>query len=91
MHLRITPRFFLILICLMLIVFSVSICASRADLIRGAEKLEAVHAEHAQLEEQLLQLREELEYVQTDAYVERVARDELGMMRPGEIRSVSNN
>jgi len=91
MQLRITPRFCLILICFMLVVFSVSIGVSRMDLARGTEKLEAVYSEYAELEQQLRQLREDLAYVQTDEYVERVARDELGMMRPGEIRYVSSN
>lgn len=91
MQLRITPRFCLILIGVMLIVFSASIGLSRRDLAKGAERLEAVYAEHAALEQQLDQLREDLAYAQTDDYIERVARDELGLMRPGEIRYVSND
>ena len=91
MQLRITPRFCLILIGVMLIVFSISIAVSRHDLAEGAEKLEEVYAEHAELEHQLRQLRDELAYASTDDYVERIARDELGLMRPGEIRYISNN
>ncbi len=91
MQLRITPRFCLILIGMMLIVFSVSIGLSRRDLAKGADRLEEVYAEHAALSQQIDQLREDLAYAQTDDYVERVARDELGMMRPGEIRYVSSN
>ena len=91
MQLRITPRFCLILIGTMLIVFSLSLGLSHRDLAKGAERLEKVYAEHAELEQQIRQLREDLAYAQTDDYVERVARDELGMMRPGEIRYVSND
>jgi len=36
------------------------------------------------------ELNSQLAYVRTDAYIERVARDELNMIRPGEIRYVSN-
>lgn len=90
MRLRIRPRFCLILIGVMLIVFSVSLGVSRRDLRAGAEKLAQVQAEHAALSEQLEALSEELAYAQTDEYVERVARDELGLMRPGEIRYVSS-
>ena len=91
MQFRITPRFCLILIGVMLIAFSVSLGVSRRDLAKGADKLEQVYAEYTQLEQQIRQLREDLAYAQTDDYVERVARDELGMMRPGEIRYVSND
>jgi len=90
MQLKITPRFCLILIGVMLVVFSMSIGLSYLDLARGSEKLEAVHAEYTELQKQLQQLNENLLYVQTDDYVERIARDELGMLRPGEIRYVSN-
>ena len=34
-------------------------------------------------------LSAQLEFAQTDEYVVRVARDELGMLMPGEIRYVS--
>ena len=34
-------------------------------------------------------LSSELDYAQTDAYIERVARDELGMIMPGEVRYVN--
>ena len=91
MHLRITPRFCLILIAVMLLAFGVSIGVSSRDLARGTEKLEAVYAEQAELEQHLRQLQEDLAYAQTDDYIERVARDELGLMRPGEIRYISSN
>jgi cell division protein FtsB len=38
---------------------------------------------------ELDQLREELAFAGTDEYVERVARNELEMVMPGEIRYVS--
>ena len=91
MQLRITPRFCLLLICAMLIVFGASLAVSCYDLSRGAQKLEQVQDEHAALEQQLIDLSEDLAYTQTDEYIERVARDELGMMRPGEIRYVGSN
>ena len=91
MRFRITPRFCLFLICAMLLVFGVSLAVSRYDLSRGEQKLEQVQEEYAKLEQQLHELREDLAYTETDAYIERVARDELGMMRPGEVRYVGSN
>lgn len=90
MRLRMQPRFCLILIAVMLIVFSISIGIAGHDLRVGSQRLAQVQAEYSALQQQLTALREELAYTQTDDYVERVARDELGLLMPGEIRYVSN-
>ena len=91
MRFRITPRFCLFLICAMLIAFGISFAISCHDLSTGAQKLEQVQDEYAKLEQQLHELSEDLAYTETDDYIERVARDELGMIRPGEIRYVGSN
>lgn len=90
MQLRIRPRFCLILIAVMLVVFTVSIGVSCCDLRSGAKRLAAAEAEYDALLNELDYLREELAFAGTDEYVERVARDELGMVMPGEIRYVSS-
>ena len=90
MRLRIRPRFCLILIGVMLAVFSISLGLSSRDLAAGAQRLAQVQAERDALADELESLSAELAYAQTDEYIERVARDELGMMRPGEIRYVSS-
>ena len=90
MQLPINPRFCLILIAFMLVVFPVSIRLSFHDLRAGAERLDAVEAEYNAMLLQLDSLREELAFVGTDEYVERVARDELDMVMPGEVRYVSS-
>jgi cell division protein FtsB len=88
MRLRIHPRFCIILIAMMLVVFSVSIGLSFRDLHAGKQRLAEVRNEYSALQRELASLREELEYAQTDDYVEQVARKELGLMKPGEIRYV---
>lgn len=90
MHLKIQPRFCLILIAVMLIVFGVSIGVASYDLHVGAQKLARVRAEQSALQQELNALHEKLAYTESDAYVERVARDELGLLKPGEIRYVSS-
>lgn len=40
------------------------------------------------LEQRNARLREELEMVQSDAYVEKVAREKLGLVKSGEVRVV---
>jgi len=91
MRLRIQPRFCVLLIAVMLFVFSLSIGLSFRELRMGEERLAGVKAEYAALQRELDALRDELAYTQTDDYVERVARDELGLMMPGEIRYVSSS
>ena len=86
MNLIIKPRFCLILIAVMLIIFSVSFGFAFRDLHVGREKLAQAEAAHAELEAELQQLRDTLAFTETDEYIERVARDELGLMMPGEIR-----
>lgn len=90
MQLRIKPRFCLILICTMLIVFAVSIGISCNDLRTGARRLAVVEAEYDEMLTELNTLREELAFAGTDEYVQRVARDELNMLMPGEVRYVSS-
>lgn len=91
MRLRIQPRFCLILIGCMLLIFSVSFLLSGRDLRAGAARLEAAQAECAAMEAELEALRDQLAYTETDDYVVRVARDELGMVMPGEIRYIRGN
>lgn len=91
MRVKTKPRFWLIAIAIMLCVFSVSIAAAQHDLRLGARQLEAANAEYAQLESEVESLRQKLDYVQTDDYIIQVARDELGLVMPGEIRYVSGD
>ena len=77
MRLRIRPRFCLIVIALMIAVFSVSLSFARRDLDAAAR--------------QLAELQREYDYTKTDDYVIRVARDELGLIMPGEVRYISES
>lgn len=91
MRLRIRPRFWLFIIALMLIAFGASFATAQRSLQEGQRMLDAATAEHRAMEQTVSGLREELEFVQTDEYIIRVARAELGMIMPGEIRYVSGN
>jgi len=68
-----------------------TVCLSVAVLIPGVRQLharqmqiEAVRAEKKAAEESLLRLRREIDDADSDAWVERVARDELHWAKPGE-------
>ena len=45
--------------------------------------------EYRLLSEEIAALKEDIAFAQTDAYVERIARSELGLILPGEIRYVN--
>ena len=48
-------------------------------------------AKHKELYLRLLDLEDEMDYVQTDDYIQRAARDDLGYIMPGEVRYVNSN
>jgi len=66
----------------------VGFCVTRSQLSRGESRRLALEQEKAALAAQIAQLKDEIAFAQTDEYVERVARDELGLIQPGEVRYV---
>lgn len=48
-------------------------------------KLDRVNKEIAATQQRTEELRREIEYLKSDAYIEKVAREELGLVKPGEI------
>ena len=87
---RIAPRFYVFLIAVMLIVFGVSFAVSYGRLQSEIDQLNAAKAEQDALTAEIAALKQEYTDIQTDEYVERIAREELGMLYPGEIRYVGN-
>lgn len=87
---RVAPRFYCFLIACMLAVFGVSFAISYGRLSAEIDLLNAANAEQAKLATEVAVLRQEMSDVQTDEYIERMAREELGMLYPCEIRYVNN-
>lgn len=87
---RIKPRFWLFVIVTMLICFGTSFAVAQIQYNEAAARVDSLRNEKAALNERIIALSDQLVYVKTDAYVERVARDELNMIMPGEIRYVSS-
>lgn len=86
----VTSRFYLFLIAFMLISFCASYAVAQVHYHRASERLAGLTDQKVTLTNRVHELSARLDYVRTDAYIERVARDELNMIRPGEIRYVSN-
>ena len=56
-----------------------------AQMVRINQKAATLSSEYDEANAELAELRELQNLADTDAYVERVARDQLGMVRPNEI------
>ena len=89
-RIRIQPRFWILVIAVMLVCFGTSYAVTQMRYGEVTEQVDALNQEKVGLMDRISELSTQLNYVSTDAYVERVARDELNMIRPGEIRYVSN-
>lgn len=87
---RLAPRFYCFLIICMLTVFGVSFAISCGRLADEIDSLNAAKDERRVLATEVASLRQEVSDMQTDDYIERMAREELGMLYPGEIRYVGN-
>ena len=87
---RVKPRFWVFIIVVMLVCFGTSFALAQMQYSEASDQLAQLAAEKQALTEKISTLNSRLEYVRTDDYIERVARDELNMIMPGEIRYVSN-
>lgn len=83
------PRFFILLSVIAVAVFFAGTLAVRARMERNAELLRQIRQEQQALVDQYGQLEKDIEYAQTDAYIENRVREELGWIKPGEIRYMS--
>lgn len=86
---RTTPKFWLLMIVTMLIVYGVSFGVLQHRYVAGERQLARIRDYRDDLDLQVRDLNEELEYVQTDAYIIRAARDQLGLIMPREVRYVN--
>ena len=89
-RLRPRPRFWLLLILLMLLGFGASCALSQYRSLQAERRAGILTEEKRALTDTLRSLEARHAYAQTDAYVERIARDELNMLYPGEIRYIAN-
>ncbi|MBE5773426.1 MAG: hypothetical protein E7337_05775 [Clostridiales bacterium] len=89
MRRRTTPKFWIFMIVSMLVVFGACFGVLLNQYLDGAQRLEQVQSARDELISQVDALSHEMDYVQTDEYIMRAARDELGLIMPGEIRYVN--
>ncbi|WP_313885440.1 septum formation initiator family protein [Desulfallas sp. Bu1-1] len=77
-----------IIFTLLLLYVSFSL-GSRFDQLYAMQRdLQAIEAEIKEIKEKNTGLQRQLENLQSDAYIEQVAREKLGLVKPGESRIV---
>lgn len=74
---------------LLLIYLAVSLGSQFNKLSIMQQDIQRMQQEIEQMKEKNEALRSELQLVQSDAYVERTAREKLGLVKPGETRVVA--
>lgn len=89
MRRRVKPRFWLFMIVVTLLVFGASFLVSQARYEQGEARLRRARQDRDALVLEVNALSDRLAFARTDDYVIRVARDELGMIMPGEVRYVN--
>ena len=89
MRRKVKPRFWLFMIAVTLLVFGASFTVMRARYAQGEARLRQAQAERDALKLEVSALTDRLNFARTDDYVIRTARDELGMIMPGEVRYVN--
>ena len=89
-RLRATPRFYLILIAVLILGFGLNCGLAALQLHRLDRRAEALEAQRQAQTQQLEALGRKLEYAQTDACVEHIARSRLNLLYPGEIRYIAD-
>ena len=67
-----------------LLIISVGFIKSSFDVLKSKERLDEINSELSLLNEEKEKIEKEIEYKQTDEYVEEKARNELNLIKPGE-------
>ncbi|HHT27749.1 MAG TPA: septum formation initiator family protein [Firmicutes bacterium] len=81
---RVTPRFFAFVACVMFIFLVFSYATAFWRIREVEQRILTVKSRMTAVSARNEQLRNELERVTSDAYIEEVAREELGLVKPGE-------
>lgn len=90
MKVRMSPRFWLVMIVTTILTFSVSLAVFGHAYRQSTKELARINAYRDELDLEVRDLESELEYAQTDAFIIRKGRDELNLIMPNEYRYVNS-
>jgi len=83
------PRFWLLMMAALVVVFGCVYLSQGQYLTTQAQRIEALEAEKAQALDDNAALERKIAFTKTSEYVERVARDQLGLLKKNEVRFVA--
>ena len=86
---RIRPRFYLLLAAALVIAFGLNCGLTGLRIQRAQARIDSLRQQCAAQEARLVELEASIAYAQTDAWVEKIARSELNLLYPGEIRYIA--
>ena len=75
----------ILLLIIVIVIFSFRLIINMRKVNEMEERLNRLTQEYQEEIEQNQKLKEEIERVKSPAYIEKVAREELGLVKPGEI------
>jgi|AntRauTorckE6833_2_1112554.scaffolds.fasta_scaffold00772_19 cell division protein FtsL len=75
----------ILLLIIVIIIFSFRLFMNMRKVNEMEQRLDRLSQEYEEKIEQNKKLKEEIERVKRPAYIEKVAREELGLVKPGEI------
>ncbi len=84
------PRFWLLMIAVLAIVFSGVYISQGQYLATQAQSVQALEQQKTQALNENAALERKIAFAKTNEYVERVARDQLGLLKKNEVRFVAN-
>jgi cell division protein FtsB len=83
------PRFWLLMIAVLAIVFSGVYISQGQYLSSQAESAEALEQQKSQVLDENAALQRKIDFAKTSEYIERVAREQLGLLKKNEVRYVA--
>ena len=75
----------ILLLIIVIVIFSFRLFINMRKVNEMEKRLNRLSQEYEEEIEQNQKLKEEIERVKSPAYIEKVAREELGLVKPGEI------
>jgi cell division protein DivIC len=73
-----------IILAVLFIVAAVNFTKTTLDVMESSKRLDTLRSDVVTLEEKRGRLEEELTYKKTESFIEKEARNKLGLVRPGE-------
>lgn len=86
---NVKPRFWLLLMGVLVAAFCCVYISQAGFMVRQTQQIIALEAQRDVAYAENAELERKISFSKTNEYVERTAREELGLLKPGEIRFVA--